>query len=81
MGKPYSLDLRERVVAAIDGGLSRNQAAKQFGIGISTEDRQRCAGPDGRSQAEGDLRRASDLAIATDQGWRLHLARARFRTR
>jgi transposase len=36
MGKPYSLDLRERVVAAIDGGLSRNQAAKQFGIGIST---------------------------------------------
>ena len=36
MGKPYSLDLRKRVVAAIEGGLSRNQAAKQFGIGIST---------------------------------------------
>ncbi len=36
MGKPYSLDLRKRVVAAIEGGMSRNRAAKQFGIGIST---------------------------------------------
>jgi transposase len=37
MGKPYSIDLRERVVAAVlTGGLSRNQAAKQFGVGIST---------------------------------------------
>ena len=30
-------DLRERVVAAVlNGGMSRNQAAKQFGVGIST---------------------------------------------
>ena len=37
MGKPYSLDLRKRVVAAVEtGGLSCNQAAKQFGVGIST---------------------------------------------
>ena len=36
MGAPYSLDLRKRVVAAIEGGLSRNQAAKQFGVAIST---------------------------------------------
>ena len=37
MGKPYSVDLRTRVVAAIETrGLSCNQAAKQFGIGIST---------------------------------------------
>ena len=37
MGKPYSLDLRERVVAAVKtGGMSCNQAAKQFGVGIST---------------------------------------------
>ena len=36
MGKPYSVDLRKRVVAAIENGLSRNAAAKQFGIGIST---------------------------------------------
>ena len=37
MGKPYSLDLRKRVVAAVEtGGLSCNQAAKRFGIGSST---------------------------------------------
>src|SRR6266446_9009754 len=36
MGTPYSLDLRKRVVAAIEGGMSRNQAAKQFGVAVST---------------------------------------------
>ena len=37
MAKPYSMDLRERVVAAVeDEGLSRNAAAARFGIGIST---------------------------------------------
>ncbi len=36
MGAPYSLDLRKRVVAAIKGGMYRNQAAKQFGVAIST---------------------------------------------
>jgi transposase len=36
MGKAYSLDLRKRVVAAIEAGMSRNRAAKQFGIAIST---------------------------------------------
>jgi transposase len=36
MGKPYSVDLRRRVVAAIEAGMSRNRAAKQFGVAIST---------------------------------------------
>src|SRR6202171_1512383 len=37
MGKPYSMDLRERVVAAGEtGGLSCHQAAAQFGVGVST---------------------------------------------
>ncbi len=37
MGKPYSIDLRERVVAAVkSGGMSCNRAAKHFGIGVST---------------------------------------------
>jgi putative transposase len=37
MGRAYSEDLRERVVkAVIKGGLSRHQAAAQFGVGIST---------------------------------------------
>jgi transposase len=34
MGKPYSEDLRKRVVAAVETG--GNQAAKQFGVAIST---------------------------------------------
>lgn len=37
MARPYSMDLRERVVGAVEtGGLSRRQAASQFGVGIST---------------------------------------------
>jgi len=37
MSKTYSLDLRERVVAAVEqGGVSRRQAAARFGVGIST---------------------------------------------
>ena len=37
MGKPYSIDLRERVVAAVEtGGLSRNRAAARFDVAIST---------------------------------------------
>ena len=37
MGRPYSLDLRERVVAAVEkGGMSARQAAGQFGVGAST---------------------------------------------
>ena len=37
MAKPYSLDLRERVVAAVEGGgLSRHAAAARFGVGVST---------------------------------------------
>jgi putative transposase len=37
MAKPLSMDLRERVVAAVEEeGLSRHQAASRFGIGVST---------------------------------------------
>src|SRR5258706_247686 len=37
MGKPYSMDLRERVVAAVEtGGMSCHRAAAQFGVGVST---------------------------------------------
>ncbi len=37
MAKPYSNDLRERVVAAVEsGGMSRHQAAEHFGVAAST---------------------------------------------
>ena len=37
MARPYSTDLRERVVLAVErDGLSRNEAARRFGVAIST---------------------------------------------
>ena len=36
MGLSYGIDLRERVVAAIEAGLSHRQAAKRFCVAIST---------------------------------------------
>jgi len=37
MTRPYSMDLRERVVAAVEQeGLSRNKAAARFGVAVST---------------------------------------------
>jgi putative transposase len=37
MGRPYSRDLRERVVAAVEeDGVSRRKAAAHFAVGIST---------------------------------------------
>lgn len=36
MANALSLDLRQRVVAAVEGGASRRQAAARFGIGVSS---------------------------------------------
>ena len=36
MPKPYSKDLRERLVAAVAGGLSRHKAAARFNVAPST---------------------------------------------
>ena len=37
MVRPYSMDLRERVILAVErDGLSRNAAARRFGVAIST---------------------------------------------
>ena len=91
MGKPYSIDLRERVVAAVlSGGLSCNRAAKQFGVGISTAinwvKRLRETGSVAPGKMGGHKPKAISgehraLAVAADQGRRLHLARTRGRTR
>ena len=35
MGRPYSEDLRSRIVAAVEAGTSRNAAAKQFAVSAS----------------------------------------------
>lgn len=36
MGRPLSVDLRDRVVSAVDEGLSRRKAAERFGVSISS---------------------------------------------
>ena len=36
MARPYSRDLRERVVEAVEGGVSRRRAAKLFRVAVST---------------------------------------------
>src|SRR6185437_4645747 len=36
MASPYSMDLRQRVIEAVEGGLSCNQAAARFEVAIST---------------------------------------------
>lgn len=36
MSKPLSQDLRERLIAAVEGGQSRRSAARRFGVAAST---------------------------------------------
>jgi transposase len=36
MARAYAQDLRERVVRAVEGGMSRRQAASVFDVGIAT---------------------------------------------
>ena len=36
MGKPLSVDLRARALAAVDGGMSRRAAARRFGVSASS---------------------------------------------
>ena len=36
MARPYSMDLRKRVIAAIEGGMSRRKAAEAFDVGPSS---------------------------------------------
>ena len=56
MPKPLSFDLRSRVLAAIDAGLSRRQAAEHFGLSASSAirwDALRRAGGDARPKPQG----------------------------
>ena len=53
MGRPYSLDLRERVVTALESGMSTRQAAARFSVSIAA------VGEWGRlKRAQGDVRPA-----------------------
>src|SRR5205814_6516778 len=80
MGKPYSMDLRERVVAAVEtGGLSCHQAAAQFGVGVSTaivwvrrlreNSRTRRARPQGRLSGGLELRSCREAELQKKPWW------------
>jgi len=60
MAKALSIDLRERVLKAVDGGLSCRQAAERFGVSASSairwHDRRRKGGDFGPKPLGGDRR-------------------------
>jgi transposase len=60
MARPLSIDLRERVLAAIDGGMSCRKAADRFGVSASSairwHDRWRQEGDFGPKALGGDRR-------------------------
>jgi transposase len=60
MGKPLSMELRERVIAAIDAGLSRRAAAARYGVAPSTairwDDARRTTGSFAPKPRGGDMR-------------------------
>ena len=56
MPKPLSFDLRSRVLAAIDAGLSRRQSAERFGVSAASAvrwDALRRGGGDARPKPQG----------------------------
>jgi transposase len=70
MTKPLSMDLRERLLSAVEGGMSRRSAAKLFSIAPSTAikwvDQQRRTG-DVRPRAQGGDHRSHRLEAHADE--------------
>jgi transposase len=73
MSKALSLDLRERVIAAIDGGLSCRAAAARFGVSAASAIRWRQLtlkqgdarpGPLGGDRRSGRIEKQADVILA-----------------
>jgi transposase len=73
MSKALSLDLRERVIAAIDGGLSCRAAAARFGVSAASAIRWRQLtrkqgdarpGPLGGDRRSGRIEKHADIILA-----------------
>ena len=71
MGKPYSLDLRERIIGFVEGGGSRRCAADRFGVSASCAvklvdrwDRTGSAAPGNRGGSVGKLKPHKDFLLA-----------------
>lgn len=72
MSKALSVDLRERVVAAVEGGLSCHKAAKRFGVSAASAIRWRALvrkqgdvrpGPLGGDRRSGRIEQQADLIL------------------
>ena len=70
MTRPLSIDLRERLVSTVDGGLSRRDAAARFGVAPSTAikwvDRWRRTG-DVRPRAQGGDKRSHRIEAHAEE--------------
>lgn len=70
MPKPLSMDLRERLISAVEGGMSRRSAAKFFSVAPSTAikwvDQQRRTGSV-RPRARGGDHRSHQLEAHADE--------------
>lgn len=70
MTKPLSMDLRERLVSAVEGGMSRRSAAERFGVAASTAikwmDRWRQAGHV-RPEAQGGDKRSQRIEAHAEE--------------
>lgn len=69
MGRPYSLDLRERVVAAVRGGISRRAAAEAFSIGVSTAIRWTTRDQAAGSPAALPMGGKRPFSLASERSW------------
>jgi len=76
MGKSYSEDLRLRVVRAVEGGMSRNAAARHFSVGVSSAIRWMQQWRQRGDVRPGSARGTIRSPLKDHRSWLLELARA-----
>ena len=69
MGAPYSLDLRERVVATVASGLSREAAAERYQVSYSSAARWVSRAASTGSPAALPMGGKRPFALADEAGW------------
>lgn len=72
MARPYSLDLRERVVASVEGGRSCRETARLFGVSVASvvkwsQRKRRTGSPAAKPMG----RRNRPLLLAPERDWLL----------
>src|SRR5450631_3733881 len=77
MAAPYSLDLRERVVAAVAAGMSRAQAAAHYQVSHSSAIRWTRRQAETGSPAALPMGGKKPFTLANEEAWRSDLPRER----